>query len=303
MSMPGHLSLRTAGLLLIPPVMWAGNAVVGRLVHELVPPITLNFLRWLLAFVLLLPWAWQVFRPASELWPHWRRFSLIGLLAMGTYNSLQYLALHTSTPINVTLVASSTPIVMLVMGMLFFGQRVQARQWLGAGMSVVGVLLVLSHGDWRTLAQMRLVIGDIYVLCSTVVWAWYSWLLSQPKDPPSIRGDWAQYLLAQMGFGLIWSGAFAWAEWSLQPQVMVWNGEVMAALVFVAVGPALLAYRSWGLGVQRVGPSMASFFANLTPLFAALMSLWMLGEWPQVHHLLSFLLIVGGIMVSSRRRP
>ena len=62
----------TAVLLVIAPLMWAGNAVVGRLVHELVPPITLNFLRWLLAFALLLPLAWQVLRPGSPLWPHWQ---------------------------------------------------------------------------------------------------------------------------------------------------------------------------------------------------------------------------------------
>ena len=303
MSSPGHLTLRTAGLLLIPPVLWAGNAVVGRLIHESVPPLTLNFLRWLLAFVLLLPLAWPVLRPRSELWGHWKRFSLLGLLAVGAYNSFQYLALQTSTPINVTLVASSTPIFMLVMGTLFFGQRATTRQWIGAALSILGVLLVLSRGDWDTLVQLRLVMGDIYVLCATAAWAWYSWLLSQPKDPPAVRSNWAQYLLAQMAFGLVWAGGFTWIEWTVQPREIVWSGGIVAALVFVAIGPSLLAYRSWGLGVQRVGPSTAAFFANLTPLFAALLSSVMLGESPRIYHLLAFLLIVGGIVVSSSRRP
>ncbi|MBU3653717.1 MAG: DMT family transporter [Limnohabitans sp.] len=303
MSSPGHLTPRTAGLLLIPPVLWAGNAVVGRLVNESIPPITLNFLRWLLAFILLLPLAWPVLRPRSELWGYWKRFSLLGLLAVGTYNSFQYLALQTSTPINVTLVASSTPIFMLLMGTVFFGQRATARQWVGAALSILGVLLVLSRGDWNTLVQVRLVIGDIYVLCATTAWAWYSWLLSQPKDPPSIRANWAQYLLSQMAFGLVWSGGFAWVEWAVQPREMVWSAGLVAALVFVAIGPSLLAYRSWGLGVQRVGPSTAAFFANLTPLFAALLSSVMLGELPRIYHLLAFMLIVGGIVVSSSRRP
>ena len=303
MSAPGHLTLRTAGLLLIPPVLWAGNAVVGRLVNESIPPITLNLLRWLLAFVFLLPLAWPVLRPSSELWGHWKRFSLLGLLAVGTYNSFQYLALQTSTPINVTLVASSTPIFMLLMGTVFFRQRATSRQWMGAALSVLGVLLVLSRGDWDTLVQVRLVIGDIYVLCATAAWAWYSWLLSQPKDPPAIRANWAQYLLAQMGFGLVWAGGFTWVEWAIQPREILWSGGIVAALVFVAIGPSLLAYRSWGLGVQRVGPSTAAFFANLTPLFAALLSSVMLGELPRIYHLLAFLLIVGGIVVSSSRRP
>ena len=302
MSASGPLSLRTAGLLLIPPVLWAGNAVVGRLVNDAIPPITLNFLRWLLAFAFLLPLAWPVLRSGSALWGHWKRFALLGLLAVGTYNSFQYLALQTSTPINVTLVASSTPIFMLLMGTVFFGQRTTSRQWMGAALSVLGVLLVLSRGDWDTLVQVRLVIGDIYVLCATAAWAWYSWLLSQPKDPPAIRANWAQYLLAQMAFGLVWAGGFTWVEWSVQPREIVWSTGMVAALVFVAIGPSLLAYRSWGLGVQRVGPSTAAFFANLTPLFAALLSSVMLGESPKIYHLLAFVLIVSGIVVSSSRR-
>src|SRR3981189_3050561 len=114
---PG-LNLRTALLLLVPPLLWAGNVVVGRLVSPLVPPITLNFLRWALAFVLLLPLAGGVLRRGSGLWSHWRRFAVLGLLGVGAYNALQYLALQTSTPLNVTLVAASVPIWMLAIGWL-----------------------------------------------------------------------------------------------------------------------------------------------------------------------------------------
>jgi drug/metabolite transporter (DMT)-like permease len=74
-----------------------------------------------------------------------------------------------------------------------------------------------------------------------------------------------------------------------------------AALAYVAVGPAILAYRCWGLGVQRVGPSIAGFFSNLTPLFAAVMSAAFLGELPHLYHGVAFLLIVAGIVVSSQR--
>jgi drug/metabolite transporter (DMT)-like permease len=76
---------------------------------------------------------------------------------------------------------------------------------------------------------------------------------------------------------------------------------VAAAVAFIAVGPAVLAYRCWGAGIQRVGPQLAGFFTNLTPLFAALMSTLILNEAPRLYHLLAFALIVGGIVVSSRR--
>ena len=114
-----RLTPSTVLLLLLPPILWAGNAVVGRMVAPLVPPATLNFLRWLLAGLLLLPMAGWLLRPGSGLVTHWRRFALLGLLGVGLYNALQYLALKTSTPINVTLVASSMPVFMLVLGALY----------------------------------------------------------------------------------------------------------------------------------------------------------------------------------------
>jgi len=297
-----RLTLSTALILLVPPLLWAGNAVVGRMVSGLVPPITLNFLRWALAFVLLLPVAYTVLKPGSVLWTVWRRYALLGLLGVGCYNGLQYLALKTSTPINVTLVAASTPMFMLLIGRVFFGQSITLRQLGGAALSMSGVLLVLCRGQWDLLMQFHLVLGDVYVLLATAAWAYYSWLLSLPVDPPEIRGNWAAFLMGQMVFGLGWSALFAGSEWALTPGAhIVWGWPVVAALAYIAIGPAILAYRCWGMGVQRVGPAIAGFFANLTPLFAALMSAAFLGEAPQLFHGLAFLLIVGGIVLSSRR--
>ena len=294
------LTLRTAALLLVPPLLWAGNATVGRLIHEWISPMTLNFLRWVLAFALLLPIAYPVLKASSAIWGLWKRYALLGFLGVGCYNSLQYLALQTSTPINVTLVASSTPVFMLGIGALFFQQRIRKRQLAGTALSILGVLLVLCRGDWQALAQVKLVLGDVFVLIATACWAWYSWLVAMPKDPAEIRGNWAFFLMAQMAFGLVWSGAFTAGEWLQTEAVMVWGWPLIAALVYVAVGPSLLAYRCWGLGVQRVGPTIAGFFANLTPLFAAVMSALVLGDQPELYHAIAFVLIVGGIVVSSK---
>ena len=296
-----RLTPGTALLLTVPPLLWAGNAVVGRLMQGLIPPVTLNFLRWALAFAILLPLASWVLRPSSGLWPHWRRFALLGLLGVGCYNALQYLALKTSTPLNVTLVASSIPLWMLATGALFFGARVTSQQLLGAGLSMAGVCVVLSRGDLAHLLELRLVTGDLYVLLATACWALYSWLLTRRAEPEAIRSDWAAFLMAQVVFGLGWSGAFAGMEWALTDAHIIWGWPVVAAHAFVAVGPAVLAYRCWGLGVQRAGPAVAGFFSNLPPLFAALMSAAFLGDPPRAFHALAFALIVGGIVVSSRR--
>ena len=296
-----RLTPATALMLVIPPVLWAGNAVVGRLVAGQIGPMTLNFARWVLAFVIVLPLAHGVLRRSSGMWQHWRRYAVLGFLGVGCYNALQYLALKTSTPLNVTLVASSGPVWMLATGWLCFGMKVSRQQIVGAALSLAGVLVVLSRGDMALLAQVHLVAGDVYVLVATVAWAFYSWMLSQPKDPPEIRRDWAAFLMAQMVFGLGWSGALAGSEWALGNAHITWSWSLACALAYVAVGPAVLAYRFWGLGVQRVGPAIAGFFSNLTPLFAALFSAAFLGELPHAYHALAFALIVGGIVVSSRQ--
>ncbi len=294
------LSPVTAMLLTVPPLLWAGNAVVGRLVSTLVPPITLNFLRWVLAFVILLPLAAWVLRPGSGLWTHWRRFALLGLLGVGAYNALQYLALQTSTPMNVTLVAASGPFWTLTLGALFFHAPVRRAQVLGALLSISGVLVVLARGDWAQLMAVRLVVGDLFILLATASWSLYSWLLMRRAEPEAIRQDWAAFLMAQVVFGLGWSSLFTALEWGLGEAHIVWNGTLLATLAFVAIGPAVLAYRCWGLGMQQAGPAVAGFFANLTPVFEAILSAAFLGELPQAYHALAFALIVAGIWASSR---
>lgn len=289
-------------LLVIPPLMWSGNAVVGRLVAPMVSPMTLNLLRWGIAFLLLLPLAGSVLRPGSGLWPQWRRFAWLSLFSIGGYNALLYLALNTSTAINVTLVGASTPVWMLLIGRLFFKMAVTRRQLLGAALSMVGVVLVLGRGDWEVITHLRLVPGDLYVLLASMAWAFYSWLLAHPTpESAHIRADWAQFLLGQMVFGLGWSALFTAGEWALTPAHIDWSWPLVVALAFIAVGPAVIAYGSWGAGVSRAGPAVAGFFINLTPLFTALLSSLFLGEPPRVYHGVAFVLIVSGIVLSSRK--
>ncbi len=296
-----RLSLQTIFLLTLPPLLWAGNAIVGRLVHDLLPPVLLNFLRWLIALLILLPLSGPVFRPDSGLWRHWKRYALLGLLGIGMYNALQYMALQSSTPINVTLVASGLPVWMMLTGRLFFGVPVTRRQVAGAVLSIAGVLVVLARGEWRHVMELRLVAGDLFMILATIAWSFYSWLLMRTTEPAAIRANWASFLAAQVAFGALWSGGFALGEQLLGAIAVQWSWLLAAALLYVAVCPAVIAFRCWGEGVQRAGPAIGAFFVNLTPLFTALLSSAFLGEAPHAYHVAAFALIVGGIVVSARR--
>ena len=301
MSTPGYrLTPATALLLTVPPVLWAGNAIVGRLVRDAVPPMTLNLIRWSIALAVLLPLGRAALRADYGVLANWKRYSMLGLLGVGLYNSLQYLALQSSSPINVTLVASGVPVWMLLVGRLFFNVPVKRKQVVGAALSIAGVLVVMCRGSLAELAALRLVAGDLYMILATIAWSFYSWLLMQQKDVPALRADWAAFLLAQVGFGVLWSGALAGGEWAIKDVHIAWSWPVVAALLYVAIGPAIIAMRCWGAGVQRAGPSLGAFFINLTPLFTALLSSAFLGEAPHLYHVVAFGMIVGGIAVSAR---
>ena len=296
---------RLALLLTMPPLMWAGNAVVGRALVGSVGPLALNAMRWWLALALLLPLGWRAWRRPRDITSRWKHLALLGLLGVGSYNALQYLALQTTTPLNVTLIASSSPVWMLLVGRLFYGEAVRRRQWAGALLSLAGVGLVLSRGSVETLLHIRLVAGDLYILLAIMLWALYSWQLARP--PASLRGDarpaweWAEFLLVQIVFGTLWASLAAALEGVWAPVPIRWSGGLMLAWLFVAIGPSLVAYRCWGLGVATVGPAVAAFFSNLTPVFAGLLAAAMLGELPSWYHGAAFALIVAGIVVSARR--
>jgi drug/metabolite transporter (DMT)-like permease len=298
------LTPRLALLMTLPPLLWAGNAVVGRLMVGQVPPLTLNLLRWALTALILLPLAWRALRPPRHIVQRWPYLLAVGVLGVGAFNSLQYLALVTSTPLNVTLVASSMPVWMLAVGTLLYGEHPDRRQWVGAALGLAGVLLVISRGSLHTLLAVRPVAGDLFILAAVIGWAFYSWLLARP--PAHMQGarrpdwDWAGFLLIQTLFGLLAASLFSAGEQALGAAPVRWSWGVGAALLYVSLGASIVAYRCWGLGVAQGGPALAAFFNNLTPLFAAVLSALLLGELPHGYHVAAFVLILAGIAVPSR---
>ena len=297
----------------LPPLLWAGNAVVGRLMVGRVPPLALNALRWAIAAALLAPLAGAAWRERARIVDAWPYLLALGVLGVGSFNALQYLALETSTPLNVTLINASMPVWMLAVGALVWRQRPASRQLAGAALSLVGVATVVARGAWTELVDVRFVVGDAYMLAAVIGWAGYSWLLVRPPAAlflsrvprPQLGLDWAGFLFAQALFGVAAAGAAAAVEAAAVPHPPIdWrSGAVWAALAYVAIGPSIVAYRCWGLGVAQAGPALPAFFANLSPLFAALLSALLLGQWPQPFHGVAFALIVAGIVVSAPRAP
>ena len=294
-----QIPLSTVFYLTLATLLWAGNAISGRVLVGSISPITLSAVRWGLAALLLLPLGWKVFKPSSALWQNKGRFLVLGLLGVGSYNVLLYLALQTSTAINVTLIGASMPIWMLFIGAVFYQVRPTLLQMVGAVVSLVGVTVVLTRGEPTSLLSMEVVMGDLLIMLATILWAFYSWMISRPGESTERQWPWAEFLMAQVFIGFMWTMLFEGAEIATGHAFIDLNYWTGALIVFVAIGPSLIAYRCWGMGVNGAGPTVAAFFANLIPLFTALLSAAILGDPPQLFHGLAFALIVIGILVSS----
>lgn len=283
-------------------LMWAGNAIVGKILVQASSPVLLNTVRWGVTALILLPFAWRVFKGDSPLWHHTKRFALLSLFGVGSYNVLLYLALQSSTPINVTLIGASMPIWAIFIGMLVYHERANLKQVVGAVISLIGVAVVIVRGELERLIEIEFVAGDLYMVIATILWGAYSWMLSHPKESNERSWPWSHLLLAQVGFGFCWSLIFAATEWQLEFSYFTWSWQTVLMIGYVIIGPSLIAYRCWGLGVSKAGATVATFFTNLIPLFTAILSTLLLQKPPEPFHGVAFALILAGIYLSIPKK-
>ena len=297
-----HVSALTAFYLTTAALMWAGNAIVGKILVQSSSPVLLNTIRWGVTALILLPFAWRVFGSASPLWQSSKRFALLSLLGVGSYNVLLYLALKSSTPINVTLIGASMPIWAIVIGALFYKEQPNIKQIIGAVISLIGVTVVIVRGELERLIEIEFVVGDLLMVFATILWGAYSWMLSHPKESTERTWPWSYFLLAQVGFGFCWSLGFAVTEWQLEYSYFTWSWPTVLMIIYVIIGPSLIAYRCWGLGVSGAGATVATFFTNLIPLFTAILSTLLLQKPPELFQGVAFALILAGIYLSIQKK-
>ena len=288
----------TLAFLMFPPLLWASNAIVGRMAAGAIPPITLNFLRWVVAVLILLPFVYGALKKDWVLIKkHWILLAVTGFLSATCYNALQYLALITSSPINIALITASGPIFTLLVGRACFNAPIGRAAALGAIVSLLGVAWVLIRGDFDNIVRIAFVAGDLFMLLAIGLWSLYTWLLR--SRPPSMSGY--SVLTVQIGWGILFALPMVVAEivWGGYAPI-VWTQGSVGLVLYVAIFPALLGYICWQQAVARTGSQLPMFFLNLTPVFAALMSVLLLGEFPKGYHVVGLVLIVMGIALANQ---
>lgn len=275
---------------------WAGNAVFARASVGLIPPFTLSFWRWCLAFVFLLPFALPHLRQDwSQVTKAWRQLLLLALLSIGSYNTLLYLAAQTTTAVNITLVSATMPIVIVLMARLLLGQRLNSWQWAGIAVALCGMLAIVFLSAPEAVAATKLNQGDIIMVVAVLVWGLYSVLLR--RRPLTMHP--LTILIALIALGLPIILPFYLWELTTQGTFQITASSAFIIL-YTAIFPSLLAYLFWNHGVTVVGPSQSGMFIYLVPIFTALVAGALLGEQVQKHHLIGGVLILVGLYLSTR---
>lgn len=285
-------------LMALPPLFWAGNAVVGRAVVGDLPPIALAFWRWCLALLILLPMGGPgLIGQRAVIRRHWRVLLALSVTSVTAYNTLLYLALQSTTAINATLVGSTIPIAILALSWVWLGSRTTLQQALGVAVSLVGVLAVIARGDVAALLALRLHAGDLWMLAATLSWAVYSVLLRRYPVPLSPFA----LLTLQVAVGLLVLAPLYGLELATG-RTMAVTPAALAAIAYVGVFASVAAYYFWNFGVARLGPGIAGQYAYLIPVFTAILATLFLGEQFRWFHAAGLVLIFGGIWVATRPR-
>ncbi len=294
---PRRLLLSPYLLTALPPLFWAGNAVVGRAVVGELPPVAMSFWRWAVALAILLPVGLPLLlREAAVIRRHWRVLLALSVTSVTAYNTLLYLALQSTTAINATLVGSSLPIAILGLSWVWLGERTTPRQLAGFALSLAGVLAVIARGDPQVLLALELRPGDLWMLAATLSWAVYSVLLR--RHPVPLRP--VALLTLQVALGLLCLLPFYGWELALGLRATA-SPQTLAAILYVAVFASIAAYYFWNKGVAELGPGTAGQYAYLIPVFTAVLAVLFLGEQFQWFHAAGLVLIFGGIWVATRK--
>ena len=283
-------------LLSLTSLFWAGNIVLARHVAGHVPPMTLSCVRWIGAFLMLLPFA----RPyLARDWPVLRAHLplVIGLSATGFAfnNALWYWALQFTQALNALLLQSSGPLFVALWALILFGVRLTWAQLAGIALSLLGVLTIILRGDLWALAGIRFNIGDIMFAGALLSFGLYSALMT--RRPVMHQLSLISFTMAIGAILLLPLSIWEYANGI----ALKFDLITVVTLIYVVVFASALAYLFFNRGVALIGPNRAAPFLHLVPVFGSAMAILLLGEEPRLFHLVGYVLVLAGVVIASRK--
>ena len=257
-----HRAMQNAPLLLsLTSLFWAGNFVIGRGFHEIIPPLAMATLRWIFAFSLLLPFAWQYLkRDWQALKQNFPIILLLGTLGVGCFNSLAYIGLNHTTALNGLIIQSTGPVLIMVMTLLIYGEKMTTAGLFGVLISLGGVLVIISKAHLPNLLALSLNEGDLWILAAMGIWALYTvFLRKRPEIHP------VSFLATTFFIGVVVNlPLFLWEHFTIR-QMQI-SPASLAGIAYISLFPSILAYLFYNRGVALIGSNRAGVFLHLVPL-------------------------------------
>jgi drug/metabolite transporter (DMT)-like permease len=285
-------------LLTLSTLFWAGNFIVGKFATLFeIPPLTLNVLRWLSVWVILMPFTYkEIYNNISNIKKNWLVISFMGLITISTFNSVVYFALNHTQVINAVLVLAAIPVATIIFSSLMNIEKTNIFQLLGLSLSIIGIGSIISNGDLQKIISLNFNKGDVWMLVCVITWSLYSTLLKKNKF------KFSQFTLIQLmvSAGLLFLIPQLFYEKSIGLEVN-FNKAFFIILFYVVVFPAIAAYYCWQKGVEIIGPNRASMFIQLMPLFSAILAIIIFKEKFELYHFVGATFIVSGIYLSNKK--
>ncbi len=296
MSSETSANWRAYTILALMPLFFSSNMIIGRVAVETVEPWTLAFLRWFIAFLVLWPGAHAGFRRhRAELVAEWPSIALLGFIGMWICGGIVYMSLRHTTATNGTLIYTSTPVFILLLEMVFRGQRTSLRQVVGIALAFLGVVVILMRGEPERLVSLEFNSGDLGIAFAAAAWAIYSVVLKRPALA-ALPTHVLFAAIALAGAVVLFPFA-AWEVASLRRFPATPDAWIsIAGLVLVS---SVLAYSSYQYGVKTVGPTLTSIFMYLLPVYGVALAIVFLGEEVRPYHGLGFLLVMLGVVSAT----
>ena len=285
-------------IMLLPPLFWAGNFIVGKAVSNQHIPIGLSFWRWFLATLIFTPFVLKaIIKEKDIILKHFPKIVILSLLSISAFNSLAYISLQYTTALNATILNSFIPIFILIIVSLFFKEKISRYQVVGIFISLLGVFIILSRLDINIIKNITFNKGDLWMLVAALDWAMYSILLKYLR-PTELKP------MTFLGIMMILGTIFLIPLYLANPfnELMITlNKDVIYALAYIAIFPSIISYLAWNYGLQKIGVALGGQYIHLMPIFGALMAVLFLGEKIELYHILGGIGIGLGLWLSMQK--
>ena len=299
----GNDVLLPYSLLTLSMLMWSGNWILARAVHETVAPSALAFWRWFLTALVLLPFAG---RGALRNWPairrHWRILILFALTGAALSHWMVYTGLRHTTAINALLINATMPAWVILLSWIGVRETVTLRQIAGLVLSFAGVVVIVTRGDPTMLSELRFNIGDLVIFAAMIPMALYPILLRW--SPPALNGIEALFVMAILASLLLVPVFVFDTFFGIQT---TYTTSAMGSIVYIVLVASVGAFYCFNRGVAAVGANKAGFFTNLLPVFGTIMAILFLGEKVHAFHGVGIAMIFVGVSLSTvgvrKRQP